>query len=245
MAEISIWCGGLPAGTTTEMLRAEFEARGVRTMSDVFKFPEKNFGFVRFTSEEEAHAALTQADGLTIGGEAVEMKIANSKKKAGGGGGWDGGWGGGWGGKGGWGPMMAAWWGPWGGPWGGGGGWGPYGGGGGKGGKGSPKGAAGTKWNGEYSIWVGGLPEGVSSEELKESVLAAGVNTMSDVYAPPGKNFGFIRFGTEEDAVAASQLTANGLTVRGQKVEARLSDTEKHKRDGKGCFGGGWGKGGW
>ncbi|CAK0863228.1 unnamed protein product [Prorocentrum cordatum] len=229
MAEISIWVGNLPQGTTTDQLRAEFVAKGVKTMSDVFKFPEKNFGFVRFTSDEEAQAALVQAAGITINGEAVEMKIANSKKKSGGDG-W-GAWGGGWGG-GGWGPMMG-WgaWDPWS-MWGGKGGWGPYG--GGKGGKGGGN----TKWNGEYSIWVGGLPEGTTSEELKEAVTTVGVTTMADVYAPPGKNFGFIRFGTQEEAEAASQLTANGLTIRGQTVEARLSNTEKQKRAG-----GGWGKG--
>merc|ERR1740121_1576986 len=153
------------------------------------------------------------------------MKIANSKKKSGGGGGW-GAWDGGWGG--GWGPMMG-----WGGPWGG--KWGPYGGGKGKGGKGG----GATKWNGEFSIWVGALPQGTSSEELKEAVTSVGVNTFSDVYAPQGRNFGFIRFATQEDATAASQLTANGLNIRGEVVEARLSDTEKQKTSG------GWGKGGW
>merc|ERR1712232_1204147 len=81
-----------------------------------------------------------------------------------------------------------------------------------------------------------------------------GIDSMTDVYIPTNKDFGFVRFGSYEAATRAEKR-CQGLEVHGTVVELKLSKSEKRGGGlvasplppvgkgygGKGC--GGFGKG--
>lgn len=79
---------------------------------------------------------------------------------------------------------------------------------------------------GEHSIWFGNLPAGVVAEDLDVAVRRVGVDTMTDVYIPPSKDFGFVRFASHEEAATAAKR-CQGLKVFGTLVDLKLSKTEK------------------
>ncbi len=124
-----IFVGGLAWATTSEGLRAAFEACGQITEAKVVEDREtgrsRGFGFVTFVDDASAKRAIETMDGVALDGRNIRVNEAENKPRTGGGGGGGGGGGyggGGGGGRGGYGG-------------GGGGGRGGYGGGGGGGGR--------------------------------------------------------------------------------------------------------------
>merc|ERR1719401_1423452 len=93
-------------------------------------------------------------------------------------------------------------------------------------GKGAPMPAKSA--TGEYSIWVGNLPEDVSAQELREVFEHRGVTNMSDVYIPKKFNgFGFVRFTSPHQVDDAPELCHGGLQLGGVDLELKASQTEK------------------
>lgn len=233
LTEHSVHVGNLPVEATSEDLRQLFISCGVETMTDVYIPAGRGFGFVRFASFDEVHAALEMCEGLAFGDSLLELKASSTEKRGGtapaalGGGGpiiagppakgSKGGWGpGGLGsdGYGGWLDAMYSYSAAASGYGDSSGGYGPA--------------AAKKSGRGEHSIWVGGLPSGSSAEELQEAFLTYGVSNMTDVYVPPGKDFGFVRFQTVEEVDAALGLV-EGLQLGGVVLELKASVTEKQR----------------
>lgn len=121
-----LFVGGLAWATDDDSLRSAFEAHGTVTDAKVITDREtgrsRGFGFVTFSSADEAAAAQQEMDGAQLDGRGIRVNEAQERAPRGGGGGGRGGFGGG-GGRGGYGGG------------GGGGGRGGYGGGGGGGGR--------------------------------------------------------------------------------------------------------------
>ena len=126
-----VFVGGLAWATTSEGLKAAFDACGsiveAKVVTDRDTGRSRGFGFVTFTDDAGCRKAIETMDGQTIDGRQVRVNEAENKpREGGGGGGGRGGYGGGGGGGGGRGGYGG----------GGGGGRGGYGGGGGGGGGG-------------------------------------------------------------------------------------------------------------
>jgi cold-inducible RNA-binding protein len=123
-----VFVGGLAWATTSEGLKAAFDACGsiveAKVVTDRDTGRSRGFGFVTFTDDAGCRKAIETMDGATIDGRQVRVNEAENKPREGGGG--RGGFGGGGGSRGG----------------GGGGGWGGGGGGGGGGGRGR----GGDRW---------------------------------------------------------------------------------------------------
>jgi RNA recognition motif-containing protein len=123
-----LFVGGLAWATDDHSLRAVFEAHGSVTDSKVITDREtgrsRGFGFVTFSTGDEAAAAMGALDGTELDGRQIRVNEAQERSRGGGGGGRGGG--GGYGG--------------------GGGGGGGYGGGGGGGGYGDDRGGGGDRW---------------------------------------------------------------------------------------------------
>jgi len=224
--EHSVWVGGLPSDVSKGELRRLFEAQGVdeETMTDVYVPPGKDFGFVRFATEDEARQALHKCEGMELGKKQLELKLSTTEKIKGGGGA----------------PMAA-----------GGGflalpqpgfgvrahGYGmPVGGGGsvhgdirGRADYGAPAVSRRTQEqeDEEISLKVGNIPLGISSDVLREAFEANGINTMTDVYIPRGKGYGFLRFRDPNDADAA--MECNGMTIGGAEIVLEQADGSKKK----------------
>jgi RNA recognition motif-containing protein len=83
------------------------------------------------------------------------------------------------------------------------GGYGPYG------PAGSPMMATGKgkDRSSEISVKVSNLPPGISSEDLREAFIENGIDTMTDVYIPLGKSYGFLRFLRMSEAQTALELS--------------------------------------
>jgi len=108
----------------------------------------------------------------------------------------------------------------------------------------SPPADAGGSRLVESSIWVGGLPRGTGTDDLTSAFAALGVEAMSDVYIPPGKDFGFVRFLSWDEAEHAMQLVeGRGLTLQGHPLEVKLSNTEKRASGSQGVLAGKSGSG--
>ncbi|KAJ5108577.1 hypothetical protein N7456_005252 [Penicillium angulare] len=99
-----LFVGGLAWSTTDETLRAGFEQFGTVEEAIVVKDRDTNrsrgFGFVRFSSETEADAAVEQMNNQDFDGR--QIRVDKATERGGGGGGYRGGYGGG-GGRGGYG----------------------------------------------------------------------------------------------------------------------------------------------
>merc|ERR1719476_288820 len=67
----------------------------------------------------------------------------------------------------------------------------------------------------EKKVWIGGLPEGVTWEQLKEHFPGS---KFSVVMKGKGAGTGGVGFETEEEATAAIQ-TFNGSMLGGSKIE--------------------------
>jgi hypothetical protein len=129
-----VFVGGLAWATTSDGLRAAFEACGTvveaKVVEDRDTGRSRGFGFVTFADEAGCKKAIETMNGQTLDGRQIRVNEAENKPRSGGGGGGGrGGYGGGGGGggRGGY----------------GGGGGGGYGGGGGRGGYG---GGGGGRW---------------------------------------------------------------------------------------------------
>ncbi|KAJ3299179.1 hypothetical protein HK104_009783 [Borealophlyctis nickersoniae] len=91
--------GNLSWQTNDDALHAAFSAYGQITDSIVLKDREtqrsRGFGFVTYSSPEEAQASIEAMDGQTLDGRQVRVNLANERGSGGGGGGFRGGYGGG------------------------------------------------------------------------------------------------------------------------------------------------------
>jgi len=204
-SEYSVKVNKVPQGTSPDELRAVFQAAGFASITDVYlpeKFAKFEFGFVRFSSLDEAQQAAALQD-LCVRGSVLGCELAvNDKKRASAA------------------PSL---------------------------GKARPVGKGGPPCSGkgmgreppemprmpepgtkavEHSVWVGSLPGGVTPDDLREAVARCGIENTTDVYLPPGRDYGFLRFGTLAEAERAMARCA-GLELAGVRVELRLSTTEK------------------
>src|SRR5512141_45810 len=101
-----IFVGGLAWATTSEGLKAAFDACGsiveAKVVTDRDTGRSRGFGFVTFTDDAGCRKAIETMDGATIDGRQVRVNEAENKpREGGGGGGGRGGFGGGGGGGGG------------------------------------------------------------------------------------------------------------------------------------------------
>jgi len=141
-----LFVGSLAWATTDETLREHFEASGEVVEAKVIRDRDtgrsRGFGFVTFSSPEEARAAQESLADSELDGRRIRVDTATERGGGGGGGGGRGGRGGGGGGRGGYGGGGGGGRGGGGGGYGGGGG-GYGGGGGGRGGRGGGGGYGG------------------------------------------------------------------------------------------------------
>jgi RNA recognition motif-containing protein len=82
-----VYVGNLDFATTEEMVRAAFEAGGVRIKSVVILRSPQNdrsrgFGFVELGSEEEALAATRTMNGADIAGRPIKVGAARERMPA-------------------------------------------------------------------------------------------------------------------------------------------------------------------
>ncbi|KAI4985814.1 hypothetical protein ZWY2020_018444 [Hordeum vulgare] len=105
MSSSKVFVGGISYGTDDQSLGDAFSNYGQVTEAKVIMDREsgrsRGFGFVTFTSSEEAGAAITGMDGKDLQGRIVRVSYAHdrgSRPSFGGGGGYGGGGGGGYGG---------------------------------------------------------------------------------------------------------------------------------------------------
>ncbi|KAK1294903.1 hypothetical protein QJS10_CPA16g00641 [Acorus calamus] len=104
MASSKLFVGGLSYSTDDQKLKDAFTNFGdvteARVILDRDTGRSRGFGFVNFTSEDNASAALSGMDGQELNGRNIRVSYANDRP-SGGGGGFRGGYGGGGGGYGG------------------------------------------------------------------------------------------------------------------------------------------------
>ncbi|KAF3323391.1 glycine-rich RNA-binding protein 3 [Carex littledalei] len=98
MSSSKLFVGGLSYGTDEQGLKDAFSHYGevveVRVILDRETGRSRGFGFVTYTSAEEAQAAITAMDGKDLHGRMVRVNTANDRGGSGGGGGYGGGQGG-------------------------------------------------------------------------------------------------------------------------------------------------------
>lgn len=86
-----VFVGGLSWNTTDESLRAAFEVCGpvtdAKVITDRDTGRSRGFGFVTFTSSEDAQRAISELDGNEVDGRVVRVNEAEDKRRGGGGGG--------------------------------------------------------------------------------------------------------------------------------------------------------------
>ncbi|KAJ6846685.1 putative glycine-rich RNA-binding protein [Iris pallida] len=105
MSSSKLFIGGLSYGTDDQSLKEAFTNYGevieARVIMDRETGRSRGFGFVTFTSSEEASTAITGMDGKDLHGRMVRVNYATDRNRGFGGGGGYGGGGGGYGGGGG------------------------------------------------------------------------------------------------------------------------------------------------
>lgn len=93
-----IYVGNLPFDVTEADLRSHFEQFGqidhLKLITDKFTGRSKGFGFIEFTSKEEAEKAVTASNDKDFKGRKIRVNISKPKTDTGGGGGGRGGRGG-------------------------------------------------------------------------------------------------------------------------------------------------------
>lgn len=72
-----VFIGNLSFGATEDMVRNHFG--GVGTLTDVYIPFKKGFGFVTFSTAEEAKKAIDELDGSEIDGRAIHLDLARPK----------------------------------------------------------------------------------------------------------------------------------------------------------------------
>ncbi|MPZ98975.1 MAG: RNA-binding protein [Dehalococcoidia bacterium] len=99
---VRLYVGNLPFSTTDEDLRQLFETHGELVSANVVRDRDtgrsRGFGFVEFSSDDAAQAAMSALDGTDMGGRALTVNEARERRSGFGGGGGGGGYGGGRGG---------------------------------------------------------------------------------------------------------------------------------------------------
>ncbi|MCR9145026.1 MAG: RNA-binding protein [bacterium] len=99
-----VFVGGLSWDTNNDGLRSACEQFGVvedvRVITDRETGRSRGFGFVTFSSEDEARTAISGLDGSELDGRTIRVNEAEEKRPGGGGGGYGGGRDGGGGGGG-------------------------------------------------------------------------------------------------------------------------------------------------
>ncbi|XP_028548269.1 glycine-rich RNA-binding protein 3, mitochondrial-like, partial [Dendrobium catenatum] len=95
MSSSKVFVGGLSYGTDDQTLREAFSGYGevieARVILDRETGRSRGFGFITFTSGEEASAAITAMDGKKLHGRLVRVNYANDRPSGFGGGGYGGG----------------------------------------------------------------------------------------------------------------------------------------------------------
>ncbi|CAE6472420.1 unnamed protein product [Rhizoctonia solani] len=86
-----VYVGNLSWSTTDESLRNAFSQHGNVIDSIVMKDREtgrsRGFGFVTFSSNDEANAAVNELNGAELDGRQLRVNLANERGSGGGGGG--------------------------------------------------------------------------------------------------------------------------------------------------------------
>uniref|UniRef100_A0A0C9S8X8 TSA: Wollemia nobilis Ref_Wollemi_Transcript_10199_1024 transcribed RNA sequence n=1 Tax=Wollemia nobilis TaxID=56998 RepID=A0A0C9S8X8_9CONI len=86
-----VFVGGLSYGVDDQTLRESFSTFGDVTDAKIINDREtgrsRGFGFVTFTSAEEANAAIEGMDGKDLHGRAIRVNLAQERNFGGGGGG--------------------------------------------------------------------------------------------------------------------------------------------------------------
>ncbi len=94
-----LFVGGLAWATTDDSLRNAFEAFGTVTDAKVITDREtgrsRGFGFVTFSSDDEAANAVNEMNDANLDGRTIRVNEAQERSRGGGGGGGRGGYGGG------------------------------------------------------------------------------------------------------------------------------------------------------
>ena len=84
-----LFVGGLSWDTTDDGLRQAFQPFGEITEAKVITDRDtgrsRGFGFVTFTGEEEAKAAIAKMDGTSLDGKTIKVNEAQEKSPRGGG----------------------------------------------------------------------------------------------------------------------------------------------------------------
>ena len=87
---MNIYVGNLAGNVSEDELRVVFEAFGqvesVNILKDRFSGEPRGFGFVEMPSKEEAEAAIKDADGTDLKGNAIKVNEAKPRPSTGGGG---------------------------------------------------------------------------------------------------------------------------------------------------------------
>lgn len=80
-----LFIGGLAWAATDEDLQSAFSAFGEVVSASVVRFPDtgrsKGFGFVEFSSTEEAQKAKDEMDGKEIAGRAIKIDFARPRRE--------------------------------------------------------------------------------------------------------------------------------------------------------------------
>lgn len=198
--EASVWVGRLPHDTTAGDLREVAESYGVLDMTDVYVPPgDRGFGFLRFVDRRDAEAAMHACEGLRLGGNALEFKLSIAEKAKVG-------------------PAMVV-----------------------RdpivsvergyphrdfsGGVDHDRGRGPAREAMEVSVKISNLPPKLGVEGLREALVFECVDSMSDVYIPRGRSFGFVRFRSLGEAQACLQL--DGIQIGSNRVIVELADGEK------------------
>lgn len=80
-----LFVGSLPWAVDSEKLREIFspygEVKDAHVLSDKFTGRSRGFGFVEFSTDEEAQAAIDALDGSTIEGREIVVNVARPKSE--------------------------------------------------------------------------------------------------------------------------------------------------------------------
>jgi len=192
----ALYVSGLPAGTDDAKVEAIFAQYGpVKSVKVLRPQPDKNdvAAIVSMMSPEQAKTLIENVSGTVPAGLSGPVEIKAKLPS----------WGKGWGKGGGydmgpWAMMQMLY--------------------SGKGGKGKGKWGGGSgglsSFPAEKKVWVGGLPEEVTFQELQEHFGGTGVAKFATVMKGKGAGTGGVAFGSEEEASNAIK-TLNGSSLKG------------------------------
>lgn len=208
----TLYVTGLPSGSDEEAVKAIFSNYGpVKFVKVLPAQPDKIdvAAIVSMESPEQAKTLIANVSGTVPEGLAepitIKAKINNQNS-------WGKGWGKGYNPNDPWSPLTSMLWSPF-----------AFGKGGGKGGKGWGKGWGGGGGGGlssfpaEKKVWIGGLPEDVTYQELLDHFGGAGKAKYAIAMKGNGAGTGGVGFGTPEDASAAIQ-SLNGSLLKGSTL---------------------------